>query len=148
VARIDQPSDTELQKLLANFLTVAEAAAELGEEPNRLYVLIERRGLLYAKVSSAILIPKAEIERLREGKQAPLAPAIAAHAKLQAALRSYVDLPAAAALINLGPHAIRARVARGKMRAIKVAGRTMIPLSEIERVRYERFPGGKKPRGK
>jgi len=148
VARIDQPSDAELQKLLANFRTVAEAAAELGEEPSRLYVLIERRGLLYVKASSAILIPEAEIERLREGKQAPLAPAIAAQAKLVSALRRYVDIAAAAALVNLSPHAIRARVARGKIRAIKVAGRTMIPLSEIERVRYERFPGGKKPRGK
>jgi len=148
VARIDQPSDTELQKILAQFRTVEETAAELGWQPSRLYVLIERRGLLYAKVSSAILIPAAEIERLREGKQAPLAPAIAAHAMLVSALRRYVDIAAAAALVNLSPHAIRARIARGKMRAIKVAGRTMIPLTEIERVRYERFPGGKKPRGK
>jgi len=145
----DNPtSDTELQKLLTQFLTVDEAAAKLEWNPSRLYVLVERRGLLFAKVSSAILIPEAEIERLREGKQAPLAPAIAAQAELQAALRSYVDLPAAAALVNLNPPAIRARVARGKMHAIKVAGRTMIPLSEIVRVRYERFPGGKKPRGK
>jgi len=141
-------SDAELQKILAQFLSVDEAAAKLEWASSRLYVLVERRGVLYVKASSAILIPEAEVERLREGKQAPLAPAIAARAKLQAALRSYADIPTAAALVNLSPYATRARIARGKMRAIKVAGRTMIPLTEIERVRYERFPGGKKPRGK
>jgi len=139
---------TELQKLLANFLTVDEAAAELEWASSRLYVLVERRGVLYVKASSAILIPEAEVERLRAGKKAPLTPAIAAQARLQAALRSYVDIPSASTLINLSPYATRARIARGKIRAIKVAGRTMIPLTEIERVRYERFPGGKKPRGK
>jgi hypothetical protein len=117
-------------------------------------VLSEARELLYrgtvahVRAGSAILIPVGELDRLQDGHAEPYKSSIEACEKMRAVLTSYVDIPSAGSLLNLAPVAVRARITRGKLHAIKVGSRTMIPLSEIERVRYERWPDGKKPKGK
>lgn len=144
----DPASDAELEKALAKFMTVDEVAKEAGIPPGRLYWQVAHRKVVYVKASSVILIPRAEVKRLRAGKTAPLAAAILAAAELTSVLEKYADVSSASKMLNLTPRAIRTRIERGKIKTIKVAGRPLIPLTEIERVRYARFPGGKKPRGK
>lgn len=140
--------DHELEKALAKFVTVDQAAKETGLPSGRLYWRVAHRKVVYVKASSVILIPNAEVKRLGAGKDAPLAPAMLASAELRVALSKYADIRTASKQLNLNPSAVRSRIERGKIKTIKVAGRPLIPISEIERVRYERFPGGKPPRGK
>ncbi len=137
--------DHELQKALAKFVTVAEAAKETGLPPGRFYFHVERRKVVYVKVGNVVLIPRAEVKRLRAGKTAPLAPAFLASAELRSVLKKYADVSTASKQLNLNPAAVRSRIERGKIKTIKVAGRPLIPITEIERVRYARFPGGQKP---
>ena len=141
----DPAPDKELQKALAKFVTVDQASAETGLPSGRWYFFVERKKVVYVKASNVVLIPHAEVKRLRAGKDAPLAPAILAAAELRAALKKYADVSTASKQLNLNPAAVRSRIERGKIKTIKVAGRPLIPITEIERVRYARFPGGQKP---
>jgi len=121
---------------------------QLGWPLPRLLARLYRGPVAHVRAGSAIMIPVGELDRLREGHAEPYQSSIAACEKMRAVLESYVDIPSAGSLLNLDPTAVDARITRGKLHAIKVGSPTMIPLSEIERIRYERWPGGKKPKGK
>lgn len=51
-----------------------------------------------------------------------------------------VDVREAARLLSLSPHTIRAYISKGRIRAVRVGRRVLIPVVELERLVREGVP--------
>jgi hypothetical protein len=136
---VEVPED--LRQLLEDFVTPAEAASLLGWTMARLQSRINQLAIATLRAGSAVLIPHSEIERLRGEQEATRTkPDLSTCAPLKDALRGYVSLVEAARQLNLHPTALRSRIQHGTCQAIRVGSGVMVPVSEIKRIRFERWP--------
>jgi excisionase family DNA binding protein len=148
----NSPQDAQLQELLKEFLTPTEIATALDWMPKRLGSRIDAHTIACTRSGSAVLIHRGELERLRNEqprqRSHPTDASLEACEQLKALLQNYVSVPEAARLLNLTDAGVRSKIKFGTITAVHVGTHVMIPRSEISRIRYERWPGGKKPRGK
>jgi len=65
-----------------------------------------------------------------------------AETEIESVVAHYVTQAEAAAMLNLHPSALRARVYRGAIASVKIGSAVLVPITEIDRVRRTYMPDG------
>jgi len=103
---------------IATDLTVLQAAKEIGVHLATIYRWIANGVISRVKVDGILFIPKSEIERLKNVD-----------------IEEIYETNEAACLLGIGHSTLYLWIKAGKLTPIRIPGRTLIPKSEVERVK-------------